>query len=136
MENLLHPLTIGHLAIALFIAIVFLQSGIDKIVDWKGNLSWLQGHFKSSPLSGVVTPMLAIVTIAEIATGLMAVCGIYCVLACKDATCVKYAVALGLLSLLMLLFGQRIAKDYDGAKTIAIYFGVLLVSLLLFDLTV
>ncbi len=133
MEYFLEPLTIGQFSIAVFIAIVFLQSGIDKVIDWKGNLSWLKGHFAKSPLAGTVTPMLAVVAIAEIATGLMALCGIYCIVACKDATCIKYAIGLGLLSLLMLLFGQRIAKDYDGAKTIVVYFGVLLISLLLFN---
>lgn len=132
MEYLMAPDVLGQLAIGLFIAIVFLQSGLDKVVDWKGNLSWLQGHFKASILSGVVKPMLAIVTIAEIATGLCAVCGVICLIWCKEGTCIQYSVMLGLLSLLMLIFGQRIAKDYDGAKTIAIYFGVLLVSLLLF----
>lgn len=132
MEFLKSPEVIGQLAIGLFIAIVFLQSGVDKVVDWKGNLSWLQGHFKDSILSGIVSPMLAVVTIAEIITGLFAVCGVVCLVWCKDASCIQYSVALGLLSLLMLIFGQRIAKDYDGAKTIAIYFGVLLVSLLLF----
>ncbi len=132
MELLKSPEVIGQLAIGLFIAIVFLQSGIDKVIDWKGNLSWLQGHFKDSILSGIVSPMLAIVTIAEIVTGLFAVCGVVCLVWCQDASCIQYSVALGLLSLLMLIFGQRIAKDYDGAKTIAIYFGVLLVSLLLF----
>jgi len=133
MEYFLEPLTIGQFSIAVFIAIVFLQSGIDKVIDWKGNLSWLKGHFAKSPLAGTVTPMLAVVAIAEIATGLMALFGIYCIVACKDATCIKYAIGLGLLSLLMLLFGQRIAKDYDGAKTIVVYFGVLLISLLLFN---
>jgi len=133
MEYFLEPQTIGQFTIAVFIAIVFLQSGIDKVIDWKGNLSWLKDHFAKSPLANIVTPMLAVVTIAEIATGLMALCGIYCIVACKDATCIKYAVSLGLLSLLMLLFGQRIAKDYEGAKTITIYFGVLLISLLLFS---
>ncbi len=133
MEHILQPQTIGQFSIAVFIAIVFLQSGIDKVISWKGNLSWLKGHFSKSPLAGVVTPMLAVITIAELVTGLMAIYGLYCLLAFKDATCIKYAVALGLVSLLMLLLGQRIAKDYEGAKTIAIYFGVLLVALLLFN---
>ncbi len=132
MEFLTTPDVVGQLAIGVFIAIVFLQSGLDKVIDWKGNLSWLQGHFKNSILSGMVTPMLGIVTIAEIVTGLFAVCGVICLIWCKESTCIQYSVMLGLLSLLMLIFGQRIAKDYDGAKTIAIYFGVLLVSLLLF----
>jgi lipopolysaccharide export LptBFGC system permease protein LptF len=30
--------------------------------------------------------------------------------------------AVFLVSLLLLLFGQRLAKDYDGARTIVIYF--------------
>jgi len=131
MEFLKDPMAIGQLSIGLFIAIVFLQSGLDKVLDWKGNLSWLKDHFKNTFFAGAVTPMLAIVTIAEIAAGAMAVCGIYCLLFCQDATCIQYAVALSLASLLMLLFGQRVAKDYDGAKTIVIYFGVMLLSLLI-----
>ena len=132
MDYFIGPNVVGQLAIGLFIAIVFLQSGLDKVFDWKGNLSWLQGHFKSSILSGLVSPLLAVLTIVEIITGLVAVAGIIGIVWQKDATWLQYSVSLGLLSMLMLLFGQRLAKDYEGAKTIAIYFGVLLVSLLLF----
>ncbi len=126
------PATVAHLTIGLFIAIVFLQSGLDKIIDWKGNLSWIKGHFKNSPLAGVVTPMLAVVTLAEMAAGVVAIWGLYCLISCKEPIIILYAVTIGLLSLLMLLFGQRIAKDYDGAKTITIYMAVLLISLLFF----
>ena len=132
MDYLLEAKTIGLFCIAVFIAIVFLQSGIDKISDWSGNLSWLKGHFAKSPLAGFVTALLTAVTVGELLTGLAAIYGIYCLLVNHDTTCIKYAIGLGLLSLLMLLFGQRIAKDYEGAKTIVIYFGVLLISLLLF----
>ena len=41
---------------AAILAILFLQSGLDKIFDWKGNLSWLKSHFGSSPLKSVVPP--------------------------------------------------------------------------------
>ena len=34
----------------LFLIITFLQSGIDKLTDWKGNLSFIKGHFKNSIL--------------------------------------------------------------------------------------
>ena len=37
-----------------FLAILFLQSGIDKIIDHRGNLDWLTGHFAKSALGGVV----------------------------------------------------------------------------------
>ena len=44
----------------LFLIITFLQSGIDKLVDWKGNLSWLKEHFSKSPLKNIV-PMLFVI---------------------------------------------------------------------------
>ncbi len=132
MDYMEHTALIGQLAIGMFIAIVFLQSGLDKVFDWKGNHSWITDHFKDTFLSKTVTPMLAVITITEVVTGLLAICGAICLLWCGDNTCIFYSVMVGLASLLMLLFGQRIAKDYEGAKTISIYFGVLLLSLLFF----
>jgi hypothetical protein len=32
-----------------FLAILFLQSRIDKVVDRRGNLEWLKGHFAKIP---------------------------------------------------------------------------------------
>ncbi len=43
MEQLLDNAT--EILILIFLIIVFLQSGIDKVFDWKGNLSWLKEHF-------------------------------------------------------------------------------------------
>ena len=132
MKELMQPAFLGPLAIGIFLAIVFLQSALDKIFDWKGNLSWLTSHFSKSFLAGSVTPMLAIVTLLELVTGLTAICGIVCVFWCKETTCILYAIILAMITLLMLLFGQRVAKDYEGAKTIAIYFGIALIGLLFF----
>ena len=132
MDQLNDTTFIGQIAIALFLAIVFLQSGIDKVMDWKGNSEWLNGHFAKSPLAAVVTPMLVTVTVVELATGLLALCGLYCIVFCDDNSCILYAVTLSLIAYLMLIFGQRIAKDYAGAQTIAIYFGVSLIALSLF----
>ena len=40
-----------------FLAITFLQSGIDKISDWNGNLSFLKEHFSSiTDCNDSVTP--------------------------------------------------------------------------------
>ena len=33
-----------------FLAITFLQSGLDKIMDWNGNVSWLKSHFSQTIL--------------------------------------------------------------------------------------
>lgn len=119
--------------ILLFIAIVFLQSGLDKAFDWKGNLSWLTGHFSSTFLSKSVPLMVGIIMILEILSGLLAIIGIIWILAFEQMEIALYSCILASLTLLMLLFGQRIAKDYAGAFTLTGYFivtifGVFLLS--------
>lgn len=59
MELWLNHVT--ELVLLLFLIITFLQSGIDKVVDWNGNLSWLKGHFSKSPLKNGVPVLLGIV---------------------------------------------------------------------------
>ena len=49
-----------------FLAILFFQSGIDKIVDRRGNLEFLQGHFAKSPLAGTVPLLVTVITVLEI----------------------------------------------------------------------
>src|SRR5436305_15131565 len=61
-----------------FLGILFLQSGIDKIVDRRGNLEFLQGHFAKSPLSGMVPPLVTLITILELLDGVLS--AIRCVL--------------------------------------------------------
>ena len=54
-----------------FLAILFLQSGIDKVVDHRGNFEWLKGHFAKSPLAGIVPALLICITILEVAAGVL-----------------------------------------------------------------
>jgi hypothetical protein len=56
---------------SLFLAILFVQSGVDKIVDRPGNLEWLKGHFAKSPLAGMVPLLLTVITILETAAGVL-----------------------------------------------------------------
>lgn len=105
----------------LFLAIVFLQSGIDKIVDWKGNLSWLKGHFAKSVFKNIVPVLLGIVLIMEVVSGVLSLIGLTHLILFGETLFAWYAALLSGISLLMLLLGQRIAKDYEGAKTIVIY---------------
>lgn len=116
------------LLIAAFFAIVFLQSGIDKILDWSGNLSWLKSHFEKTVLGGMVPFLLGTVTVFELLAGVLCVGGAVYYLMTKSTFWIAQGLIVSMISFLMLFFGQRIAKDYDGAKTIAIYMGVALVS--------
>lgn len=105
----------------IFLIITFLQSGIDKVVDWKGNLSWLTGHFSKSPFKNSVPALLAIITIVELAAGILCVMGIVHLLLHDNNVFAFYGALTSCLALLLLFFGQRINKDYEGAKTIVIY---------------
>lgn len=112
----------AEILILMFLVITFLQSGIDKLTDWGGNLSWLIGHFKDTPMKGMVPLMLGTVLVAEVTAGILCLIGIYQLATSGESTVALYGAILSCISLLMLLFGQRIAKDYAGAMTIAVYF--------------
>lgn len=112
---------------ALLIAILFIQSGLDKVFDFKGNLEWLTGHFSKTFLRGMVLPMLATITVMELATGFLAAAGIIYFLATGSLVLIFYAAALGAASITALFFGQRVAKDYPGAAVLVPYFILLII---------
>ena len=64
------------LLILAFLAIVFLQSSIDKLTDWKGNLSFLKDHFGKTFLKNNVPLMLGIIMVGELIVGILSVIGI------------------------------------------------------------
>ena len=116
---------------ALFTAILFLQSGLDKVFDWNGNLGFLTDHFSKTFVAGTVPVMLATITFMEIATGVLAAAGVVYFLATGSPVVIYYAGALGAASITALFFGQRIAKDYPGAAVLVPYFILTLVTMYL-----
>jgi hypothetical protein len=114
-----------------FLAILFLQSGIDKVVDRRGNLDWLQGHFAKSPLAGFVPAMVTVVTILEIAAGGLSAVGCVIVLFGRDSTLAFYGAVVAAVSIVALFLGQRMAKDYAGAATLVPYFLLTLAAIYL-----
>jgi hypothetical protein len=114
-----------------FLAILFLQSGIDKVVDRRGNLDWLKGHFAKSPLAGMVPLLVTAITILELATGACSAVGCGLIIVRHDSTLAFYGAALAATSIIALFFGQRMAKDYPGAATLVPYFLLVLSALYL-----
>jgi hypothetical protein len=112
-----------------FLAILFLQSGIDKIVDRRGNLEFLKGHFAKSPLAGFVTPMVTVITILEIAAGALSALGCVLIVLTRDSTAAFYGALIAAISITALFFGQRMAKDYAGAAILVPYFLVALAAI-------
>lgn len=117
-----------------FLAILFLQSGIDKIVDRRGNLDWLKGHFAKSPLAGMVPAMVTVITIMEIAAGALSAVGCLLIFLRRDSTVAFYGALVAALSIVALFFGQRIAKDYAGAGVLVPYFLLTLAAIYLLSM--
>ena|SRR5438552_1961740 len=114
-----------------FLAILFLQSGIDKIVDRKGNLEWLKGHFVKCPLAGMVPMMFGVLTIIELAAGALSGIGFLALLFTHNPTIAFYGAVGSALAILCLFFGQRMAKEYAGAAILVPYFLLTLVAIYL-----
>lgn len=122
LDRILEPLTAAQILTTAMLAICFLQSGIDKVVDFKGNLAWLTGHFSKTPFRGQVAPMLAVITILECAAGALCAVGVVQLVLGNGSKAALYGAELSALNIVMLFFGQRIAKDYAGAATLVSYF--------------
>lgn len=105
-----------------FLAISFLQSGIDKITDWTGNVEWLKSHFSETFLKNKVPFSVGLILVLEMISGLLAVIGILSILINQNTEIALISGIISCITLLFLLLGQRVAKDYDGARTIVIYF--------------
>lgn len=120
----------AELLILAFLAITFLQSGIDKISDWKGNVDFLNGHFSKTIFKNIVPQLLILLLILEIIIGILSVVGIFEIYIFQNTFIGFLAAALSAKILLVLLLGQRIAKDYTGAMTIAVYFIVAVIGVM------
>jgi len=127
-------LTIIQSLIGFFIAAALVQSGLDKITDRKGNMDWLMSHFSKTFLSSSVPIMLTVVTLLELAGGLLCGIGALMVLFGECSLWLMYGLTISGVNFLMLFFGQRIAKDYEGAAVLVGYFILVILGLLTFTI--
>ncbi len=131
LQELLSPLPFARLVSMLMLSVVFLQSGLDKVADRKGNLSWLKGHFSTSPFKNIVPLLLTVITLVELAAGVLSLTGVGVYAISGNAFWGQTGAQLACLAILMLFSGQRIAKDYGGAASLVPYFLLALATLLL-----
>jgi len=106
----------------IFLIITFTQSGIDKLLDWNGNISFIKEHFKNSPLKNTVPLLLGIILIVEIVAGVLMSIGVYELYTSETKEIALLGVELSAVALIFLLIGQRLAKDYAGAMSLGVYF--------------
>jgi putative oxidoreductase len=116
---------------SLFVAILFTQSGLDKVFNFSGNMEWLKGHFSKTFLAPTVPMMVVTITILEIATGLGTAIGLIYFFATGVTSIIWYASIVGAAAFCGLFFGQRVAQDYPGAAILVPYFILQLILLYL-----
>ncbi len=118
-----------------FLAILFLQSGLDKVFNYQGNKEWFESHFAKSPLRPLVGLLTLVITLLEVAAGALSATGIFFLLYDGSAEIGLIGAQLSALSILSLFFGQRIAQDYVGAATLTTYFIISIMTVyLLWDM--
>ena len=108
--------------VLVFLTITFIMSAHDKIFHWNDNTSWMKPHFEKTILKNFVPQALGVLIFFELIAGISCVVGIIELYINGGRMFGFYGAVFSCISLLMMLFGQRLAKDFDGARTIAIYF--------------
>ncbi|HZS16591.1 MAG TPA: hypothetical protein VFA51_01535 [Candidatus Udaeobacter sp.] len=124
-------LYVMQILVSAFLATLFLQSGIDKIIDYGNNLEWLKGHFARSPLGGVVPMLLTTLTMLELAAGGLSAIGCIVLLVSRESAIAFYGAVVSAIALMALFFGQRMAKEYAGAAVLVPYFLLTLAAIYL-----
>lgn len=118
----LAPAHLMQLAFAAFTAILFLQSSLDKLFNWKGQQEYLTQQFSKSLLNGSVPVLLPAITLVEFSAGLFSAIGFGQILFTGNTGLGTVGMLCAVSAIIMLFFGQRMAKDYAGAASLVPYF--------------
>ena len=127
-------LDIIRMLVSTFLAAIYLQSSIDKIVDWQGNLDFMAEHFASTPLAGSFRYGLGVVTVAELLAGVLSAVGVVYLLLGWSAVPGMVGALFAGISSCILMAGQRLAKDYVGAAALVPYFLIAIIGLYLYQM--
>lgn len=120
--DIFQPLSTAQFLLATILGILFIQSGLDKVFDRKGNLDWLNGYFEKTFMKGMVPMLVSVITLMEIAAGLLSAAGAIQFLFSGSTQLAVIGAQVAALNITMLFFGMRIAKDYEGAANMVGYF--------------
>lgn len=112
----------AQILILLFFIITFFMSVLEKLGDWKGTIAYYKNHFKETILLKMIPLLLLKIIVFEIGVLFLLTVGLYYIVSENSVTIAIIGLELSAITLLMFLFGQRLAKDYPGAMNITVYF--------------
>jgi len=112
----------AEILLLLFFIITYFMSVLEKLGDWKGTIAYYKNHFKETILLKMIPLLLLKIVVFEIGVLFLLSVGLYYLVSENSVTIAIIGLELSAITLLMFLFGQRLAKDYPGAMNITVYF--------------
>jgi len=119
--------------ISLFVGIIMTQSGLDKIFNWESELEFMTEKFSKTILANLSTMGLIQVTILETLSGLLSLLGSVMTLFYGEESYGIVGLLLAAGSFCILMAGQRISKDYEGAAVLVPYFILTIFGLFIYS---
>jgi uncharacterized membrane protein YphA (DoxX/SURF4 family) len=104
-----------------FLAVLFLQSGLDKVLDWKGNREYIGGYLSKTPLGRFPRFALFNITVLEVLAGILSAAGCLGVVFMRQSGVAFLGACVAGVALVGLFLGQRLAKDYAAAAGMVPY---------------
>ena len=112
----------AQILILIYILITFTYSALEKVFQWKESIDYYRSHFKDTFMEKLIPPSLLLVIFLEVITVVLLTWGIYDLIFLKQKQTGLFGLLLASITLLGLMIGQRVAKDYSGAMLITVYF--------------
>lgn len=106
----------------LFFIVTYFISITEKLADWKKTIQYYNNHFKESIIETHVNKLVVFVVILESIALLLLLLGFGILLFSNLLQIAVVGLTFSSFILLVLLLGQRLAKDYAGATSITVYF--------------
>ena len=129
-DNIENVRALVKLLIPTFMAILFLQSGMDKVFQRSGNVVYITDYFKKTFLLPFASILLTVSTILELTAGILSAVGVVSLLY-GNPLWAFWGLIFSAASFLSLLFGMRIAKDFQGSVSMASYMALTVLGLAL-----
>lgn len=107
--------------IVLFFIVTYAFSAFEKLLNWKGTLNYYNNLFKDTFVDYWIPSTIGSIILLEIIVLIGLLYGGYQFIQFENVNTLYFSYILSAFLLLVFLIGQRILKDYNGAKNIAIY---------------
>jgi hypothetical protein len=124
----IEPQTVILIFTGLFFSILFIQSGLDKVLNWKSELDFNKEHFGKTMVKPFIPLMFTLLTGMELSSGILSITGLILIWKTGKQIIPFYASCQCAITLICLFLGQRISKDYAGAQSLVSYFIVSLIA--------